>query len=99
MYINITTLLEHHVLELAYPVFIEKIITSKNEKGWEWHDRRALARLSSDGDILDEQIPRYDKADWQRSTSESYGLSEHADVEQSVNGSFHLLRAGGGGGG
>uniref|UniRef100_A0A0A9HI78 Uncharacterized protein n=1 Tax=Arundo donax TaxID=35708 RepID=A0A0A9HI78_ARUDO len=70
--------------------------SSRNEKGCEWHERRALARLSSsEGNILDEQTPRYDNADWQRRTSESTALSAQADVQQSVNGPFHFLCGGG----
>jgi hypothetical protein len=46
--------------------------TSRKEKGWEWQDRSARARLSSVGDILDDvdddddHAPRNDSADWLR---------------------------------
>lgn len=65
-------------------------ITSRKEKGWEWQDRSALARLSSMGDILDDaddHAPRNDSADWLRSPAVSAKSAVvrrgHVDGEQS----------------
>jgi hypothetical protein len=65
-------------------------ITSRKEKGWEWQDRSALARLSSVGEILDDDddhAPRNDSADWLRSpavsTKSAVVLRGHVDGEQS----------------